>query len=86
MKPRIFVSTVSPELGKVRQLTVNVLQGLGYDPVWQDIFGTDPGDLKQVLRDKIDDCEGLIQIVGKAYGAAPAEPDPEFGHRRVPVA
>ncbi len=79
MKPRIFISTVSSELGTVRQLTANVLQGLGYDPVWQDIFGTEPGNLKQVLREKIDDCQGLIQIVGRAYGAEPPEPDPEFG-------
>ena len=79
MKPRIFISTVSSELKTVRQLTANVLQGLGYDPVWQDIFGTEPGDLKQVLRDKIDDCEGLVQIVGRGYGAEPPQPDPEFG-------
>ncbi|HKI20720.1 MAG TPA: DUF4062 domain-containing protein, partial [Isosphaeraceae bacterium] len=79
MKPRIFISTVSSELGSTRQLTANVLQRLGYDPVWQEIFGTEPGDLKQMLRDKIDDCEGLIQIVGRGYGTEPAAADPEFG-------
>jgi tetratricopeptide (TPR) repeat protein len=79
MKPRIFISTVSSELRSIRQLTANVLQRLGYEPVWQDIFNTEPGDLRQVLRDKIDDCEGLIQIVGRAYGAEPPQPDPEFG-------
>jgi Domain of unknown function (DUF4062) len=79
MKPRIFISTVSSELGSIRLLTANVLARLGYEPVWQDIFGTEPGDLKQVLRDKIDDCVGLIQIVGRGYGAEPIEPDPEFG-------
>jgi hypothetical protein len=79
MKPRIFISTVSSELKSVRQLAANVLQGLGYEPVWQDIFGTEPGDLKQVLRDTIDECAGLIQIVGRAYGAEPPEPDSEFG-------
>jgi tetratricopeptide (TPR) repeat protein len=79
MKPRIFISTVSSELKTIRQLTANVLQSLGFDPVWQDIFGTEPGDLKHVLRQKIDDCKGLIQIVGRGYGAEPPEPDPEFG-------
>jgi tetratricopeptide (TPR) repeat protein len=79
MKPRIFISTVTSELRSARQLAANVLQGLGYDPVWEDIFGAEPGDLKQVLRDKIDDCEGLIQIVGRGYGAEPSEADPEFG-------
>ncbi len=79
MKPRVFISTVSSELGSIRQLTANVLERLGYEPVWQDIFGTEPGDLKQMLRDKIDECVGLIQIVGRGYGAEPLEPDPEFG-------
>ncbi len=60
MKPRVFISTVSSELRSIRQLTSNLLQRLGYEPVWQDIFGTEPGDLTQMLRDKIDDCEGLI--------------------------
>ena len=32
-----------------------------------------------MLRDKIDECVGLIQIVGRGYGAEPPEPDPEFG-------
>ena len=70
-RPRIFVSTVSAEHGTTRQQVANVLTRLGYDPVWQDIFGTEPGDLRQLLRDKIDGCEGLIQIVGRGYGAEP---------------
>ena len=71
MKPRLFISAVTAELGHTRQLVANVLSRLGYDPVWQDIFGTEPGDLRQVLRDKIDGCDGLIQIVGRGYGAEP---------------
>ena len=57
----------------------NILTRLGYTPVFQEIFGTEPGDLRQVLRDKIDDCQGLIQIVGRAYGAEPPTIDAEFG-------
>ena len=56
-----------------------MLQRLGYDAVWQDIFGTEAGDLRQMLRDKIDDCQGLIHLAGRAYGAEPAETDAEFG-------
>ncbi len=80
MKPRIFISSVSSELGTTRQLVANVLSRLGYDPVWQDIFGTESGDLRQVLRDKIDDCEGLIQLVGHGYGAEPPTASAEFEH------
>ena len=62
MKPRIFISAVTSEFGTARQLVANVLSRLGYDPVWQDIFGTESGDLRQVLREKIDDCDGLIHL------------------------
>ena len=79
MKPRIFISAVSSEFGTSRQLVANVLSRLGYDPVWQDIFGTESGDLRQVLREKIDDCDGLIQLVGRGYGAEPPTVDAEFG-------
>ena len=49
--------------------------GLGYTFVIQEIFGTEPGDLRKVLRDKIDACEGLIQMVGQGYGAEPPTVD-----------
>ncbi|MFM9961776.1 MAG: tetratricopeptide repeat protein [Planctomycetaceae bacterium] len=79
MKPRIFISSVSSEFRTSRQLIANVLSRLGYDPVWQDIFGTESGDLRQVLRDKIDDCDGLLQLVGRGYGAEPPTADETFG-------
>jgi tetratricopeptide (TPR) repeat protein len=71
MKPCIFISAVTSEFKTTRQLVANVLIRLGYDPVTQDIFGTESGDLRQVLRKKIDDCDGLIQLVGRGYGAEP---------------
>ena len=79
MKPRIFISAVTAELGTTRQLVANELTRLGYDPVWEDIFGSEPGDLLQVLRDLIDSCDGLIHLVGRGYGAEPSQPDPKTG-------
>lgn len=79
MAPRIFISSVSYELASARQLVANALTRLGYEPVWQDIFGTESGDLRQMLRDKIDGCHGLIHLVGFGYGAEPSTPEPEFG-------
>ena len=79
MQPRIFISAVTSELGKTRQLAANVLGRLGYIAVWQDIFETGAGDLRQVLREKIDGCQGLLHLVGRAYGAEPPEPDADFG-------
>lgn len=67
MQPRIFISSVTAELGTTRQLAANVLTRLGYTPVWQDVFGLEAGDLRDVLRQKIDDCDGLVHLVGQAY-------------------
>src|SRR6516225_1125737 len=78
-QPAVFISCVSPEFRQTRSRVAAILTRLGYTPVIQDIFGTEPGDLRQVLRDKIDGCEGLIQIVGRGYGAEPPETDPDFG-------
>lgn len=76
--PLIFISAVSRELRSGRQLAANTLTFLGYQPVWQDIFGTETGDLRAMLRQQIDQCKGVLQIVGNCYGAEPPEPDPQF--------
>jgi hypothetical protein len=78
-KPTIFISAVSKELRSARQLVANTLTFLGYEPVWQDIFGTETGDLREMLRQQIDQCKGVVQLVGQCYGAEPPTPDPEFG-------
>jgi tetratricopeptide (TPR) repeat protein len=77
--PLIFISSVSRELRSGRQLAANTLSFLGYQPIWQDVFGTETGDLRSMLRQQIDQCKGVLQIVGNCYGAEPPTPDPEFG-------
>jgi tetratricopeptide (TPR) repeat protein len=77
--PLIFISAVSRELRSGRQLAANTLTFLGYQPIWQDIFGTETGDLRAMLRQQIDQCKGVLQIVGNCYGAEPTDPDPQFG-------
>uniref|UniRef100_UPI00262E7263 tetratricopeptide repeat protein n=1 Tax=uncultured Gimesia sp. TaxID=1678688 RepID=UPI00262E7263 len=79
MKPRIFISAVSAEFLELRKQVALILSGLGYEPVVQDTFSTSPGELREMLKTKIDSCDGLIQIVGNAYGYEPPIPDPEFG-------
>ncbi len=78
-RPLIFISAVSRELRGARQLVANTLTFLGYEPVWQDIFGTESGDLREMLRQKIDACQGVVQLVGQCYGAEPPAPDEKFG-------
>jgi len=79
MRPRIFVSAVSAEFKSTRQLIANILVRLGYEPITQEILGTEPGNLTKILSDKVDACDGLIQIVGQAYGEEPPSPLPDFG-------
>jgi tetratricopeptide (TPR) repeat protein len=78
-QPAIFISCVSPEFSHTRSRIADVLTRLGYTPLFQEVFDTEPGDLRQVLRYKIDACEGLIQIVGDAYGAEPPTVDATYG-------
>ena len=78
-RPTIFISSVSKELRSARQLVANTLTFLGYEPIWQDIFGTEGGDLRQMLRQQIDQSKGVVQLIGQAYGAEPPAPDEEFG-------
>src|SRR5574337_631080 len=78
-RPRIFLSAVSAELRTARQAVARTVRTLGYDPVSQDDFPTGYGELHQWLREQIDGCEGLIQLVGEAYGAEPPAANWEFG-------
>ena len=78
-RPLVFISAVSKELRSARQLVANTLMFLGYEPTWQEIFGTESGDLRGVLRDRIDQCNGVVQIVGMCYGTEPSDVDAEFG-------
>lgn len=78
-RPTIFISAVSEELRSARQLVANTLTFLGYEPVWQDVFGTETGDLCAMLRAKIDECNGVVQLVGQCYGAEPESKTTEFG-------
>ena len=78
-RPAIFISAVSCELRSARQLVANTLTFLGYDPEWQDIFGTEEGDLRGMLRRRIDSCKGVVQLVGDCYGAEPPVIEEQFG-------
>ena len=57
----------------------NTLTFLGYQPVWQDVFSTETGDLRVLLSQQIDQCKGVVQLVGQCYGAEPPTADEECG-------
>ena len=78
-RPRLFISAVSKELRTARQLVTAEIRSLGFDAVSQEDFPTGHGELRQWLCDQIASCEGLVQLVGSAYGEEPPQVDPEFG-------
>src|SRR5512143_3187161 len=78
-RPRLFLSAVSAELRSARQAVAATVRTLGFDPVSQDDFPTGYGELRQWLREQIDSCQGLIQLVGDGYGAEPPDVEPECG-------
>jgi hypothetical protein len=54
---------------------------LGYTPVIQEIFATESGDLRQVLRDKINACEGLVETGESISRASTVHQDAEAANR-----
>ena len=78
-RPPIFISAVSRELKSARQIVANTLTFLGYQPIWQDIFGTESGDLRAVLGQQIDACKGVVQLIGQCYGGESPARDEQFG-------
>jgi len=77
-EPWVFISCVSQEFRTTRTMVGQVLSRLGFKGIIQEIFGTEAGDLCGVLRSKIDGCQGMIQLVGHAYGWEPPV-ETEFG-------
>ena len=78
-KPRIFVSAVASEFGALRFDVAGLLTRLGFEPLLGDVSESDSHDQRPELRKQIDDCDGVLQIVGQDYGPEPTAIDPEFG-------
>jgi len=70
-RPRIFVSAVTKELQAARDLVVSTLEFLGLETESMSDFGPETGHCAEMLEDKIDSCQALIQLVGFRYGAEP---------------
>lgn len=66
---KIFISAVSTELSAQRQLVAEALIALNCEPESQETFGIGQGILIDVLKQKIDKCQGMIQLDGAVRGA-----------------
>ena len=69
--PALFVSAVSSELKTARKLVADTLRSLDIEVEVQEIFNVPTGDLRGAIREKIDRCHGVIQLVGQRYGFEP---------------
>jgi hypothetical protein len=69
--PTIFISATTADLIKARQVVTKALLDLGCHPEVQEHFGTGEGNIAAKEASKIDDCDAVIHLVGKAYGAEP---------------
>jgi tetratricopeptide (TPR) repeat protein len=77
--PRIFVSAVASEFGSLRLDVADLLERLGFEPLLHDVTAIDSNDQRPQLREQIDGCDGLLQIVGVDYGPEPPTIDLAFG-------
>ena len=74
--PRLFISAVTAEYYTIRQEVAKVVRHLGYQPVSMDDWSAGNGELRSWLRLQIDSCDGMIHLLGYAYGAEPKNHDP----------
>jgi hypothetical protein len=61
-QPSVFISCVSPEFRQTRSRVAAILTRLGYTPVIQEIFGTEPGDLRQVPKSQAKIVSSLAPV------------------------
>ena len=78
-RPLLFISAVSKEHRSLRSTVADILHQLGYDTDFQDIFGTEQGDITGMLARRVEACDGVLQLVGQRYGFAPPAQHPVYG-------
>ena len=78
-KPNIFISAEPRELESVRDLVADKLDVIGCRANWvasSVLSGANP--LEQIQAG-VDSADGVIQLIGHAYGSEPQEPHEVFG-------
>ncbi len=80
-KPEVFVSATTGDLGLARQAVKEALLTLGCVPVEQTNFPPDHRTIREMLRKKIADCDAVIHLVGRPYGAEPKTRQPDEPRR-----
>lgn len=71
----VFISSASRELAPCRETVRDALLSAGILPVTQEAFPPDHRKLHDFLRRKIAECDAVILLVGRSFGAAPPAPE-----------
>jgi len=72
-RPEIFISATTADLGPARRVVKDALLSLGCHPVEQSHFPPDYREIRDILVSCLEDCDAMIHLVGKVYGAEPVE-------------
>jgi DNA-binding transcriptional ArsR family regulator len=73
LRPTIFLSGVSHELGAFRDAVETEIQKKGCFPENQPSFAPDYRTVEEMLRRKLSEADAVIHIVGFRFGAEPKE-------------
>jgi tetratricopeptide (TPR) repeat protein len=68
---KIFVSATSSDLRSFRNQVKVWLLDMGWLPVVQDHFAPDDKTVIEMLRRRVGECDAVVHIVGRCYGAEP---------------
>ena len=71
---KIFVSATSTDLRTFRNQVKVWLLDMGWLPVVQDHFAPDDQTVVEMLRKRVSECDAVVHIIGRCYGAEPKMP------------
>jgi Flp pilus assembly protein TadD len=81
VKPKVFISATSGDLGPIRTRIKEALLTLGCDPIVQDNFPPDHRSVEELLRKRIAECDAVVHIAGFRYGQEPRQRDKDEPRR-----
>lgn len=82
-RPQYFISAVSDEFRTLRGRVAALLGARGIDALPMEQLPTGYGPLAQRLRASVEQCDALIQIVGRRYGMSDASASPPTSYTEL---
>jgi hypothetical protein len=70
-RTNVFISATTADLGSYRRTVRDVLLDRGVHPILQDHFAPDYQTMLDTLRQRINDCDVVVCLVGFVYGREP---------------